>query len=298
MPDVNADGRNARALRNSLRGLRTATLANFAEVAAEQLCAHAGYAKSMFSWVNGPAWAPEAISIHPAVGEEFPELVQAIDGSAVLLAHAPREAELVRRRRGYSLDHREYHLSAYRPLLDLSHPVAYAAAPIITGDRVIGMVHADRHIEEVGAGDIELLSVYAQLCGLAYTRLVQRQRLAAQRAALAHAVAESFRQPGAGEIPPPAPDHGTAVAAESGNDEPGAVPVTTRVRQRLTDRELDVLRCIAEGASNATIAHRLFISDGTVKSHVQHIYRKLGVVSRAQAAARYRALRQDSATPV
>jgi DNA-binding NarL/FixJ family response regulator len=51
----------------------------------------------------------------------------------------------------------------------------------------------------------------------------------------------------------------------------------------LTDREHDVLRLIAEGATNAEIAVRLHVSGGTVKSHVGSIFTKLGVRDRAGA---------------
>jgi DNA-binding NarL/FixJ family response regulator len=51
----------------------------------------------------------------------------------------------------------------------------------------------------------------------------------------------------------------------------------------LTDREHDVLRLIAEGATNAEIADRLHVSGGTVKSHVGSIFTKLGVRDRAGA---------------
>jgi DNA-binding NarL/FixJ family response regulator len=51
----------------------------------------------------------------------------------------------------------------------------------------------------------------------------------------------------------------------------------------LTDREHDVLRLIAEGATNAEIAERLHVSGGTVKSHVGSIFTKLGVRDRAAA---------------
>ena len=51
----------------------------------------------------------------------------------------------------------------------------------------------------------------------------------------------------------------------------------------LTDRERDVLRLMAGGASNDEIARALFISVGTVKYHVNHILGKLGVEDRTQA---------------
>jgi DNA-binding NarL/FixJ family response regulator len=53
----------------------------------------------------------------------------------------------------------------------------------------------------------------------------------------------------------------------------------------LSQRELDVLALIAQGASNRDAASRLFISEATVKTHVLHIFAKLGVNDRAAAVA-------------
>jgi HD-GYP domain-containing protein (c-di-GMP phosphodiesterase class II) len=52
----------------------------------------------------------------------------------------------------------------------------------------------------------------------------------------------------------------------------------------LSEREIDVLRLVADGCSNPEIAERLVISRRTAEHHVQHIYRKLGVSSRAAVA--------------
>jgi DNA-binding NarL/FixJ family response regulator len=53
----------------------------------------------------------------------------------------------------------------------------------------------------------------------------------------------------------------------------------------LSRREIEVLRLVAEGSTNGDIARRLHISDATVKSHLVHIYTKLGVPSRTAAVA-------------
>ena len=52
---------------------------------------------------------------------------------------------------------------------------------------------------------------------------------------------------------------------------------------RLTDREVEVLRHVATGASNREVARALFVSEATVKSHLVHIFTKLGVESRSRA---------------
>jgi len=58
----------------------------------------------------------------------------------------------------------------------------------------------------------------------------------------------------------------------------------------LSDRELDVLRRLAEGESNREIATALFLAEGTVKNHVTNVLAKLDARDRTQAALRGRAL--------
>ena len=53
----------------------------------------------------------------------------------------------------------------------------------------------------------------------------------------------------------------------------------------LTQRELEVLGMVARGRSNDAIARELFLSRSTVKSHLAHVYGKLGVQSRTEALA-------------
>ena len=54
----------------------------------------------------------------------------------------------------------------------------------------------------------------------------------------------------------------------------------------LTERELEILECIVSGCSNAQIAEKLFVTVGTVKTHVRNILNKLGASDRTQAAVR------------
>ena len=62
-------------------------------------------------------------------------------------------------------------------------------------------------------------------------------------------------------------------------------PVAAELIEPLTERELELLDLLAEGISNKLIAHRLGISEHTVKTHVASIFAKLGVSSRTEAVS-------------
>ncbi|MGE5335680.1 MAG: LuxR C-terminal-related transcriptional regulator [Nitrososphaerota archaeon] len=76
----------------------------------------------------------------------------------------------------------------------------------------------------------------------------------------------------------------------SSSASPGKLPRPFALRDPLTTREEEVLRLLADGYSNEEIATALVVAMGTVKAHVQHIYRKLGAHSRTHALARAREL--------
>ena len=58
----------------------------------------------------------------------------------------------------------------------------------------------------------------------------------------------------------------------------------SELSEPLTPREEEVLVCIAQGLDNAAICERLVISANTLKTHIRHIFAKLGVSDRTQAA--------------
>ncbi|MCO5110601.1 MAG: response regulator transcription factor [Burkholderiaceae bacterium] len=85
----------------------------------------------------------------------------------------------------------------------------------------------------------------------------------------------AFQSQGAPVLAPPPPPPA---------EPPAAAPAVPDGAAPLSPREEEVLREIARGASNKEIARTLDIAETTVKIHVQHILRKLGLSSRVQAA--------------
>ncbi len=68
------------------------------------------------------------------------------------------------------------------------------------------------------------------------------------------------------------------LAKREADEQPEQLPVP-----KLTDREMEVLKLVAKGASNRDIAKELFISENTVKNHVRNILEKLQIHSRMEA---------------
>ncbi|MEW6581272.1 MAG: response regulator transcription factor [Actinomycetota bacterium] len=80
-----------------------------------------------------------------------------------------------------------------------------------------------------------------------------------------------------GNVAPPPPGEAARAAA------PTAAPPLSPTGSILTERELSILRLVAEGLSNLDIATRLYVTEQTVKFHLSNIYRKLGVANRTEA---------------
>jgi DNA-binding NarL/FixJ family response regulator len=85
------------------------------------------------------------------------------------------------------------------------------------------------------------------------------------------------------------PSIAAKVLAEFSRLAPSA-PAPPPLAEPLSERELDVLRLLASGATNREIAVALVIAEGTAKNHVTGILAKLGVRDRTQAALRAREL--------
>jgi LuxR family maltose regulon positive regulatory protein len=89
-----------------------------------------------------------------------------------------------------------------------------------------------------------------------------------------------------------APDYIATLLIASGKEPatPRSVPRSAGLVDPLSQRELEVLHLLADGASNEEIAERLVIAVSTAKRHVSNIFGKLTVSSRTQAVARAQAL--------
>jgi DNA-binding NarL/FixJ family response regulator len=114
------------------------------------------------------------------------------------------------------------------------------------------------------------------------------------------ATARTGARNGTAAVPSPAAPVGTAVGAlaartlrpatssvplQRGDAAPGMPADVPRRRVDLTERELQVLRGMADGKSNAEIGRELFVSEDTVKTHARRLFRKLGARDRAHAVA-------------
>jgi DNA-binding NarL/FixJ family response regulator len=82
-------------------------------------------------------------------------------------------------------------------------------------------------------------------------------------------------------VEPAAPAMRAARASQAGND---VVAERAPSHSPLTGREIETLRWVTEGHTNAWIARKLWVTEQTVKFHLTNIYRKLGVANRTEAS--------------
>ncbi len=203
------------------------------------------------------------------------------------LDHMLLETEMIRRHRPAIVRDARRDPRVNRPIVDFSLTRSYVAAPVMPTGRVIGFLHADRLYSGRAVDDVDRDTVwaFAEGFGYAYERTVLLERMRSQHAEVVRALESADNAVRAlqdvdldlrkVETEPRSPAAWSLAETRS-----GALTMLTR-------REVEVLRLIAAGRTNKQIAEDLFITTGTVKSHVKRVLRKLQATNRAEAASTY-----------
>jgi len=211
-------------------------------------------------------------------------LLRAARENPVVLEHEQVETEMVRRRISKLV--RAAGDDGGSGLVRLTRCRSFVAAPIMPEGRVIGILYGDRAVRDgdVSELDRDLLGTFAEGVGHVIQSALLRERMEDQRAQLQrmmYAATDAMRTACEAEITLGTVASDKVVALRPSPER------ADRLQSLLTPRELEVLELVAEGETNGGIAHRLVISEGTVKSHVKSLLRKLHVANRAEAVSRY-----------
>ena len=269
------------------------------------LCAGSTFERAIISLVSGGRMVAEAVHFTGSGQDRAAASVLAeLQANPVRLEHTLIETELLRRRRATIVLDAHVHPRVDRPTAELMRWRSYAAAPLVVGSVVAGVVHADRGPgEPLDVLDRDVLWEFATGLAQAYESTTLRRTLRAERDQMREFLewlrvrsSELTDAPvtlsagGHARGTAPAPLSEVAAGGSAGLGGPAA-PAGRDDRVvfagLLTRRELDVLRLMAEGATNRQVADALVISSGTVKFHVGSILRKLHAANRAEAVTRY-----------
>ena len=197
------------------------------------------------------------------------------------------ETDMLRRRTPAIVHDARQDSRTFKPLIDLSQVRSYVAAPIVPGGRVIGFLHADVQYQhrEIDIVDRDVLWAFAEGYGYALERTLLRDQVRQQRDKVRQLLAtadELVNEIGESELQIERADNEAASRASSPLPSGGS-----RVHALLTPREIEVMELLAQGLTNRQIAERFVVTEGTVKAHVTHIYRKLRAANRAEAVHQY-----------
>ena len=294
--DVQTIWSTLRIMRSAIRDLREIrTLRDLLDATPAALC-RLGFDRAMVSRVEDSTWVVERF--YSETDTEWAAQITAFAQQAPQrLSPSLFETDMVRRRTPVLVTEAQRDIRVSRPLAEVTQSNSYVAAPIMPDGRVIGFLHADRYHQDrqVSAFDLEVLSYFSELFGQILERTLLLERLDSLRDsvgtltdALNGTVTDCRRA--AIDMSPVGGQSTSAFNASLQNatltmrNSSSATPAPDTV---LTARELEVLELMATGDTNARIATRLVISEGTVKSHVKHILRKLGAANRAEAVCRW-----------
>lgn len=269
-----------------LAGVRT--VRQLEEVAAEAIC-RLGFDRAIVSRLCDAVWLPELMHIRddPQWATEIVQTARENPWPVRALV----ESEVVRRRGSLIVTDVQAGDRVHRQVADVSLARSYVVSPVVLDGAVVGLLHADcyfqrRHVDEV---DRDVLDLFAT----AYSSTLHQVRLRAQLDALrgvarraAHDLLDAGDPIHTTDRHTPASPAGPAPPVPAATA-PGAGQSGTRATTTLSNREVEVLRLLADGHTNRQTASRLVLSEPTVKTHVRSILRKLGAANRAEAVSHW-----------
>jgi DNA-binding NarL/FixJ family response regulator len=269
--------------------------------ACEAVVHSCGFDRAMLSRVEDSTWRPwKSFAVADREFErEFRNWIT--QTPEIPLDHLLLESEMIRRHGPTLVTDPEDDSHVYQPLVAASGLKSYVAAPLMPTGRVIGFLHADYETAKVTELDRDILWAFAEAFGQIFERAVLVSRLRDQREQVRDAmrtVERVLEELANAEI-----ELAVRAGGEGNGGAPPRLPLGpspapgSRIDSLLTPRELEVLTLMATGATNSRIAEQLVITDGTVKSHVKRILRKLRSANRSEAIARYLRLTMGPAPP-
>jgi LuxR family transcriptional regulator, regulator of acetate metabolism len=226
-----------------------------------------------------------AEALHPA-GPAADAVLKRLRTTATRVEYPLVESEILRRRRP-----RLVHADAEDEPARHAYGLAlgwdeYAAAPIVLDGAVIGFLHAAR-AAPLDDADADALAAVATCFAVVYERAVLRHRLRVQRRELREIASWADARTSALGDRLVTLTVEAEPAEEAAAAQPSGGAGEAALRDLLTRRELDVMRLIVRGVTNADIARELVLSEGTVKFHVKNILRKMRAANRAEATSQY-----------
>jgi DNA-binding CsgD family transcriptional regulator len=276
-------------VRDALAMLRQAeSTSALIEQAAEATCS-LGFDRSILSRIEESSWIPENVWVERD-RQWAREILDVGRANPQVLDRTIVETEMIRRKVSILVHNVQGRPAVHRPIAEASKSRSYAAAPLMADGVVVGFLHADCYYQQrdLDEFDRRVLTTFAEGLGHALGRTAMMDRLASIRVgfdqvagALAAARDDRIRLGG----PVAGTRDGSPLGGQSASYDDYLA--TAGEGANLTRRELEVLRLMAAGDTNGRIARRLVISEGTVKSHVKHILRKLGAANRAEAVSRW-----------
>jgi DNA-binding CsgD family transcriptional regulator len=274
----------ARRVNVALERIQSAkTLTEVMRTAPAELCWAGDFDRVIFSRVEDSQWSP--VAWHTVQQDRPQDLAMAefMHDAKITLSNGMIEAEIVRRRLPALVRDTAAEPRTFAPFLEIGKSAAYVVAPVVTGDSVMGLIHADTSDRPIADSDVATVRAFADGLGLVFERLALLDRLQSQKESLSAALAAA-EQAVADLVTAPVSMSRAASASEAVES---ATRSEDRIEDNLTAREREVFALLISGATNAQIADRLTVSETTVKSHVKHILRKMRASNRAQAIAQY-----------